>query len=153
VLASETVNPEPWALGALVVFSWGFVACAPAPRVNEPTRSGATPADPPSGAPASPSTPEVPASKVHPQGGLCGGIAGFACAPGLYCSFPPEAMCGAADQTGTCTTVPEMCTQEFSPVCGCNDKTYPNACHAAREGISVEKKGECAANPASAPVR
>jgi hypothetical protein len=81
---------------------------------------------------------------------MCGGLAGFACSAGLYCSFPPEAMCGAADQTGSCTPIPEVCTEEFAPVCGCNDKTYPNACHAAREGISVGKKGECAL-PAPAP--
>jgi hypothetical protein len=40
-----------------------------------------------------------------------------------------------------------MCSEELAPVCGCNDKTYPNACHAAREGISVVKGGECATAP------
>jgi hypothetical protein len=74
---------------------------------------------------------------------MCGGLAGFGCEAGLYCAFSLEAACGAADQTGTCTRVPEMCTEEFAPVCGCNDKTYPNDCHAAREGIAVGKKGEC----------
>jgi hypothetical protein len=74
---------------------------------------------------------------------MCGGLQGLACQQGQYCSFSLEATCGAADQTGTCTPIPEMCTQEFKPVCGCNDKTYPNACHAAREGISVGRDGEC----------
>ena len=46
---------------------------------------------------------------------------------------------------------PNVCTEEFAPVCGCNDKTYPNACHAAREGISVGKTGECAP-PAASPA-
>lgn len=82
-------------------------------------------------------------SKAGPQGAACGGIAGFGCAPGLYCSFAPEAHCGAADMTGLCQPVAEMCTEEYNPVCGCNDKTYPNACYAAREGISVGRTGEC----------
>jgi len=82
-------------------------------------------------------------SKAGPQGAMCGGIAGFGCAPGLYCSFAPEATCGAADMTGVCQPVAQMCTEEYKPVCGCNDKTYSNACYAAREGISVGRLGEC----------
>lgn len=78
---------------------------------------------------------------------MCGGIAGFGCAAGLYCAFLPEAQCGAADQSGTCRAIPQVCTEEFAPVCGCNDKTYPNACSAAREGVSVVKTGECATAP------
>jgi hypothetical protein len=42
-----------------------------------------------------------------------------------------------------------MCTEQYSPVCGCNDKTYPNECAAAREGISVGSAGACASNPPS----
>jgi hypothetical protein len=76
---------------------------------------------------------------------MCGGIAGFGCAPGLYCAFPVEAHCGAADQSGICKPIPEMCTQQYSPVCGCNDKTYPNECAAARDGVAFGSTGECAA--------
>jgi hypothetical protein len=81
----------------------------------------------------------------QPEGAMCGGIAGFACAADLYCAYAPEAQCGAADQSGTCAKKPEMCTEQFQPICGCNDKTYPNACHAAREGVSVVRVGECGA--------
>jgi len=81
---------------------------------------------------------------------MCGGIAGFGCAAGLYCAFPLSAHCGAADQSGVCQPIAEMCTEQYDPVCGCNDKTYPNECHAAREGISVGAKGACA-NSAAAP--
>lgn len=81
------------------------------------------------------------------MGAMCGGIAGFGCATGLYCDFPEQAHCGAADQSGVCKPVPDMCTEQYEPVCGCNDKTYANACFAAREGIAVAASGECASAP------
>ncbi len=81
---------------------------------------------------------EPPAS-----GSACGGLLGLACAEGEFCSYEPEALCGAADQTGTCTEIPQICTREFYPVCGCDDQTYPNACVANSYGISVAAEGEC----------
>jgi hypothetical protein len=73
----------------------------------------------------------------------CGGIAGIACANGEYCNYPPEALCGAADQTGTCAPIPQACTLQYDPVCGCDDMTYGNACAAAANGVSVVHDGEC----------
>jgi Kazal-type serine protease inhibitor domain len=35
------------------------------------------------------------------------------------------------------------CTAQFDPVCGCNNKTYPNSCEAERVGIKTYTKGEC----------
>lgn len=75
---------------------------------------------------------------------VCGGLAGASCPDGQYCSFPPEAQCGAADQTGTCSFQPEVCTFQYDPVCGCDDQTYGNACTAASSGVSVAFQGECA---------
>lgn len=36
-----------------------------------------------------------------------------------------------------------MCTQQYDPVCGCNNKTYGNACVAQCSGITDFKPGEC----------
>ena len=35
------------------------------------------------------------------------------------------------------------CMMVYEPVCGCNNKTYSNACLAECSGIKEYKKGEC----------
>lgn len=75
----------------------------------------------------------------------CGGLGGATCSKGEYCNQPGH--CGSADQTGTCAAIPTACTDHVDPVCGCNGKTYSNACEAAAAGQSVQKKGACNTNP------
>lgn len=37
-----------------------------------------------------------------------------------------------------------MCTMDYNPVCGCDGKTYSNACVAERSGVRTYTKGPCA---------
>ena len=76
------------------------------------------------------------------EGAMCGGFAGVACQEGLYCAME-AGRCTVADDAGTCRRAPEVCTREYAPVCGCDGKTYGNACTAAMEGAKIDKPGEC----------
>ncbi len=73
----------------------------------------------------------------------CGSRGLAPCEAGNFCAYPRGANCGRADAPGTCTPRPEMCTQIFAPVCGCDGQRYSNECVANAAGVSVDPEGSC----------
>jgi hypothetical protein len=79
----------------------------------------------------------------EPEPQMCGSRGLEPCADGFFCDFAVEAMCGAADRPGVCEPIPDLCTREFRPVCGCDGETYSNRCTAAASGSGVLHDGNC----------
>ncbi|MBI1366296.1 MAG: Kazal domain-containing protein [Alphaproteobacteria bacterium] len=100
----------------------------------------------PTGAVAADETPEAPAIPAGERGGICGGIGGVQCVnDDDYCALESGVCATTADAAGVCKERPQVCTQDYTPVCGCDGETYSNACVAASKGVSVAYGGECTA--------
>lgn len=72
---------------------------------------------------------------------ICGGASNFRCPPEMYCKMGKH--CGGIDNEGTCAIRPETCPLNVTPVCGCDRKTYDNACWAAAQGMSILHDRTC----------
>jgi Kazal-type serine protease inhibitor domain len=86
----------------------------------------------------------LPVTKAPAGPRFCGGLLGAGCNANEFCNYKAGDFCGAADAPGTCTVKPDACTLQLDPVCGCDDKTYSNACAAASAGVGVSSNGACA---------
>mmetsp|Transcript_35761 Transcript_35761/g.75308 ORF Transcript_35761/g.75308 Transcript_35761/m.75308 type:complete len:178 (-) Transcript_35761:104-637(-) len=61
------------------------------------------------------------------------------CSDSEYC----HREAGLCDGSGVCKSRPEICTMDYTPVCGCDNEVHSNSCKAYSHGTSVNYVGEC----------
>jgi hypothetical protein len=89
---------------------------------------------------------EEAAEAPAPPAGTCS--SNEQCAKDEYCAT----WFGHCGESGKCSARPTDCVEHghaiLKPVCGCDDKSYDNACLAALAGVNVKSEGACAPPPA-----
>lgn len=84
----------------------------------------------------------LPEYEIDTEGQVCGTRGALPCGPNEICVFD-AGECGATDRGGMCQPRPETCSFDRLPVCGCDGRTYHNACRAEQAGVSVASQGTC----------
>jgi hypothetical protein len=59
------------------------------------------------------------------------------------CGASTDRVNAGADAAGQCAQAPEVCTQDYNPVCGCDGKTYGNDCVRKAAKAQLDHLGEC----------
>ena len=72
----------------------------------------------------------------------CGGCAASECEAGAYCE-PPVGLCEGVPEVGVCVEMPEACSGEAKPVCGCDGVTYENDCVRRQHRVGLLHAGPC----------
>jgi hypothetical protein len=89
-----------------------------------------------------------PARYPDRPAGQCSRAAGATCEPGFVCHYAEIAQCGETGAQGACFPMPSTCTKDYSPICGCDGRTYVNICVAHSYGVSPRHAGPCATSAA-----